>query len=332
MSPRSSKSGFLAILILLSAISCEQNTEPDPEPPTEPVDLTAFPDFFTPNQDYFVTRIGDIPQIDPDTYRLAIHGALASPCTLSLADLHDLDLVEIPLTVECIGNPENAPLVSTAKWKGFDLYQLLVEKGLSSSAVAVQYRCADGYYASHSMDQLENDGVLAALYMNGDTIPPVQGFPLRILIPGYYGVKQPAWVTEIEVLTFDGDDFWDYFNWDTSPPMPVDSKILFPENYSRYSPGDSIRIGGTAFGGGQPASVELSYDFGETWVEAEIIYGIDVDHVWVFWTATLVLEEEGQYAIYARATDMDGHTQPQEDHNYRDGNDQWPLLRITIGD
>ena len=156
---------------------------------------SEFPEFYTANEDYFVTRIGGVPNIDRETYRLEINGLIDNPTSFSLEELQLLDLTVLPLTIECIGNPQEGKLVDTAIWTGFNLFDLLESLGIAENATGVKYRAADGYYASHTLDQLENNGVLGALYMNGVEIPPVQGFPLRILNPGYYGIKQPAWVT-----------------------------------------------------------------------------------------------------------------------------------------
>jgi DMSO/TMAO reductase YedYZ molybdopterin-dependent catalytic subunit len=104
-------------------------------------------------------------------------------------------LVELPLTFECIGNGKNGSLVGTAVWRGFKLYDFLNALGRDAQATGVRYLAADGFYAPHTLEQIEDHQVIGALYMNGEVIPPVQGFPLRSIIPGFYGAKQPAWVT-----------------------------------------------------------------------------------------------------------------------------------------
>jgi DMSO/TMAO reductase YedYZ molybdopterin-dependent catalytic subunit len=82
--------------------------------------------------------------------------------------------------------------------------------------------------------------------MNGDVIPPRHGFPLRRLNPGYYGVKQPARVTEIEINDRPMNDCWEDKCWDCSPPMAVDSKIFFPKRVKTVRVNDSLEIGGAA--------------------------------------------------------------------------------------
>ncbi|MFX1606280.1 MAG: molybdopterin-dependent oxidoreductase, partial [Promethearchaeota archaeon] len=154
-----------------------------PEIPS--TDQDEFPDFFTKNEDYFVTRIGAVPEIDRDTYQLEITGLVENPTSYSLTELQSLEMIDLPLTIECIGNSANGRLVSTAIWRGFSLYDLLDSLGIMEGATGVKYSCKDGYFATHTMDQVENNGVLGALYMNEVEIPPLHGFPLRFLLPGH---------------------------------------------------------------------------------------------------------------------------------------------------
>ena len=112
------------------------------------------------NEDYYVTRIGSIPDINESSYRLNVTGLVKNPKSFKLSELRALDMVELPLTVECIGNSPKGPLISTAIWKGFRLYDLLSSLGLNANATGVSYKAADGYYASHTMDQIKNNGII----------------------------------------------------------------------------------------------------------------------------------------------------------------------------
>jgi hypothetical protein len=303
-----------------------------PLPADHTFDLDKYPDFYTSNADYFVTRIGQVPAIDSLTYKLEITGLLSHPHSFSLNELRALDLEELPLTIECIGNATEGPLVATAVWKGFNLYNLLISLGLDSNATGVKYLAADGYYASHTMEQLKDNNILGALFMNSEVIPPVQGFPLRILNPGYYGVKQPAWVTQIEVIDRPLEDYWSDRGWDTSPPMDVDTKIFFPKGSADISLNDTLEIGGAAFGGTRVASVEYTLDGGLTWKDAEIVKQINADNVWVFWGIWLAFPDSGFFNLNVRATDIHGNVQPDDDPDLFDGTNDWPLLRIHVGE
>ncbi|TFF91351.1 hypothetical protein EU545_04420, partial [Candidatus Thorarchaeota archaeon] len=215
-------------------------------------------------------------------------------------------------------------------WRGFVLYDLLEALGVSDTATGVKYLAADGYYASHTMEQLRDNGVLGALYMNGEELPPVHGFPLRILNPGYYGVKQPAWVTEIEVINRPLEDFWEDRGWDTSPPMDIDSKIFFPAGTTSVNVSENLRVGGCAFGGIRVKYVEYTLDGGATWNEAEIIEQIDADNVWVFWEINISFSATGQFDLRTRATDINDNHQIEIDYDLGDGTSSWPILEINV--
>jgi len=293
-------------------------------------DLINFPDFYTKTQDYFVANIGVIPEIDEHSYELKITGCIENPTNYSLSELRALPLIEFPLTIECIGNPSDGSLISTANWTGFSIYNLINTLGLKSNATGVKYYAADGYYATHTMEQLMNNTVIGALYLNNLTLPPIQGFPLRVINPGYYGAKQPAWVIEIEVIDMPLKDFWDDRGWDTSPRMLVDSKFFFPNNYHPVNIGDSILIGGAAYGGTRISKVEYTLNDGLDWHQAEIVKTVDFDNVWVFWVINLVATERGYITINVKATDIFNQTQPKTDPSFLNGDNSWPTLNIQV--
>jgi molybdopterin-dependent oxidoreductase-like protein protein/molybdenum-dependent oxidoreductase-like protein len=189
---------------------------------------------------------------------------------------------------------------------------------------------ADGYYASHTLDQLQNNSVMGALYMNGVEIPPIQGFPLRILNPGYYGIKQPAWVTEIEVIDRPLEDYWEDRGWDTSPPIEIDSHMFFPQESTTVNVDENRRIGGSAFGGTRVKLVEYTLDDGATWSNATIVQQINADNVWVFWEINPSFTQAGTYTLYVRATDIYDNQQTKTDGDGLDGTSRWPELTIYV--
>ncbi len=309
-------SGFALILTLLT--SCK------------PATLSGFPDFITKNKDYFITRIDAVPSIDAVSYGLKVSGLVHAPGTWSIPELRLLKQVSLPVTIECIGNQPGGPLIGTAVWKGFKVYDFLVALGLDQRATGVKYTAADGYFASHTLDQLKNGPVIGALYMNGSPLPPEQGFPLRIINPGFYGAKQPAWVVEIEVIDGQPEDFWDDRGWDTSPAMAVDSTIFFPENNSTVRAGSLVQIGGAAFGGKRIKRVEVSADGGASWQEADIIKSINADNVWVFWKTEVVYTAPGIHTLRSRSTDCSDIVQPEADPVILDGSSSQPAISLNV--
>jgi len=321
--------GFLVLALTLS--SCESKNK-DQDIPAAPYQLLDFPAFITPVEKYFDTRIADVPAIDRDFYQLKISGMVNSPAAFSIEELRNLEMVERTLTIECIGNSANGDLLGTATWKGFKVYDLLESLGIQDGASTVKYICADGYYTFNSLEELQNAEILGALYMNKDPIPPLYGFPLRIIFPGYFGVRQPGWIVGMELVDYEVQDYWSRSGWHTDSAMTIDSKIFFPPTNTKFPLGESVRIGGTAFGSKRISSVEITLDEGKTWMPASKIQSLDLDYVWIFWEVNFNPTTTGNITIRSRATAQDGSVQPESDKEYLNGTNSWPHITIFIAE
>lgn len=179
---------------------------------------------------YEITPVGlhyllvhyDIPEIDPDSWRLEIGGAVERPLALSLYDLYARPPVELAVTMECAGNgraildprPISQPwlveAVGTARWGGTRLAQLLEEAGVTDGAVEVLFTGVDEgieggveqrYQRSVPLDLALGRDVVLAYEMNGGPLPPQHGFPLRLVVPGWYGMTNVKWLARVDVLT-----------------------------------------------------------------------------------------------------------------------------------
>jgi hypothetical protein len=148
--------------------------------------------------------------------------------------------------------------------------------------------------------------------------------------PGFYGVKQPAWITSIEAIDRPMKDYWEDGGWDCSPAMPADSTFFFPKVGAVAKVNEPLELGGAAFGGTRIARVELTFDHGKTWKEASIEKKLDADNVWVFWRSELTFPAAGDYLVQARATDIHGHSQPETDPDAANGTDEWPARTIKV--
>jgi len=318
---------FVTFILWVKACETESVEKEVPEGP----DPTAvFPDFISPNTKYIDTRIGLIPSIDRIAYRLSISGAVKNPGEFTLSELQALDLEKITLTTECIGNSINGPLLATAEWRGFSLIDFLENLGVADSAQTVKYISADGYFTYNTLEELREGDVLGALFMNDEDLPERYGYPLRIINPGLYGVRHPGWVTAIEVLAGGPEDFWSGSGWKSDSAMSIDSKIFFPPNRAQYTLGDTVKIGGAAFGARRIASVEVTPDDEASWIQTSIRQSLDQDHVWVFWECTFVPETKGSYVLRSRSTDSDGNIQPKVDKTPADGINSWPSIHIVV--
>ncbi len=329
---------FLFCVLLLIGCDSQTSTAPkddDTNSTSDEIQL-LYPDFITKNDDYFITRIDDVPEITAENYMLTVIGIGETELSFSLDDLLKLEMVEFPLTIECIGNPANGSLLGTAYWKGFKIYDFLKSIGMTDLVGGVMYTAADDYFASHTLDQIKNNNVIGALFMNGEPIPPLHGFPLRIINPGYYGVKQPAWVTTIKILSSEEiktyiNDFWAP-GWVVSTPIETDCKIFFPDNGTQIQSGDSLAVGGAAYGSTRISKVEISIDSGESWQNTDIIKSMDADNVWVFWYKSIIPPDTGAFTILARATDVNGNVQQRHDLLTFDGNTELPYITVNVKD
>jgi DMSO/TMAO reductase YedYZ molybdopterin-dependent catalytic subunit len=318
------------ILLLAAAVSsCEHNKPEDSHHPAD------FPEFITPNEKYFKINIAGNHTIDGSTYRLKISGAVNHPAEFSLEQVQHFKMIEKTVTVECIDNNNNGSLLGTVTWKGFDIYRLLDSLGIKAGVNFAKYHCSDGYFTYNTLGELKNGGVLGALYMNGEPIPEKYGFPLRVIFPGYYGVRQPGWVVEIELLDKGVMDFWgqtQFDKWNTDSTIALDSKIFFPANQDTFTLGEKVKIGGAAYGCRRISSVDVTVDNGKTWIPATIKQSMDEDYVWVFWEADYTPHSTGTLTINSRAAAADGRVQPQGDPNYLDGINSWPARNIFVKD
>ena len=287
----------------------------------------------------------DIPAIDPETYRLEIAGAVARPISLSLDALRERTRAAEPITFECAGNGrallEPRPLsqpwlteaVGTAEWGGTPLAPLLDEAGVSDDAVEVLFTGEDrgiegGVPQAYerSLPVAEAEQGLLAYEMNGEPLLPQHGFPLRLVVPGWYGMQNVKWLVRITVLE---EPFTGYQNAvgyrmyeaDGTPGEPVTRMLPrsllvppgIPDFLTRERTVDAGRmtITGRAWSGfGEITRVEFSGDGAATWTDAQLDAPVD-RHAWRGWHAAWYATP-GRHELAARATDAAGNTQPLE--------------------
>lgn len=328
---------IVSILGFLSVSSCsDYEQQPDEVPKEIPKDdpkennQNTFPNFITSTNDYFEFSISGPSDLNEQTYRLKVSGLVDHPREFTLDELRGLNMYERTQTIECIGNIPNGELLSTSLWKGFKVIELLNTLGLKQEARTVNFICADGYISSNTLSELRSVDAIGALYANQDPLSSKMGFPLRILIPGYYGIKNPAWVTEIEVTNNEKKDYWLGSKWDIETPMEVDTKIFFPANGSQWQVGDTIRVGGAAFGNKEIKKVEYTLNQGKSWSPANIIRTGDNIHTWIFWEVTIIATQKGEMLLQSRATDVSGASQPLSDRYSWNGNNSSPSILLII--
>ncbi len=303
---------------------------------------------FTPNDAFFVRwHLAGVPtSVDASTHRIKVSGAVQRELSLSLADLAKMPTVEIPAVNQCSGNSRGffVPRVAggewgngamgNARWTGVRLRDILARAGLQASAKQVQFHGLDGpvlpqtpaFRKSLDVDVANGSDILVAYLMNGRPMPLLNGFPVRLIVPGWYATYWVKMLSQITVLDRVDDNFWmktayripatpnasvapGSTGFATVPinKMNVRSFVTSLSDGAKLIPGD-VGLRGIAFDGGAGIKqVEVSTDGGKTWLDTtlEQDYGKYSFRRWnARWTATT-----GTYAIAVRATSNDGTTQ-----------------------
>ena len=289
----------------------------------------------------------DIPAAAAETWTLHIGGLVDRPVTMSMRDLMDRPALTRAVTMECAGNgrarlhprplsqPWLSEAVGTAEWTGTALAPILREAGIKPGAVDVVFEGADhgtqgdveqDYERSLSVADATQDDVMLAYAIDGLPLPPQHGYPLRLVVPGWYGMTNVKWLRRITVVdeAFDGFQMQAY-RVRSRPDDPgraltrMEPRALmvppgFPDFFSRRRIVDAghVRLGGRAWSGWGPiSSVEVSTDGGTTWDPTALGPAPDgpVWREWSFdWNAA-----PGAHVVLCRATDAAGKTQPTDE-------------------
>jgi sulfane dehydrogenase subunit SoxC len=300
----------------------------------------------TPVGAHYLLTHYDIPLADAATWQLDVTGSVARPTALSIADLRSREEVSRTVTLECAGNgrarlsprPVSQPwlheAVGTMTWTGTPLAGVLADARPGDAAVDVVFTGADhgvekgteqDYQRSLTLEEALDPEVLLVWACNGVELPPQHGYPLRLLVPGWYGMASVKWLRSVEVVDqhFDGYQMRAY-SLRQSPqeagerltriaPRALAQPPGFPDYLSRrrvVRPGRDVLRGRAWSGWGEIVTVEVTVDGGRSWQAAEL--GPQPDpRAWVAWWMPWTAVE-GRYVVSARATDSSGRTQPTE--------------------
>ncbi len=298
-----------------------------------------------PNAHFYVRNHFQIPLLDPPTWRLKVGGLVERPLSLSLRDLHNMRSRTLVVTLECAGNGRSTlnpavdgerwrlGAVSTAEWTGVPLVEVLDRSGVKSGAGEVVFRGADAglvdrgtetisFERSLKLDDARHSEALLAYAMNGEPLPIQHGRPLRVIVPGWYGVASVKWLTELEVIEgpfsgyFQTDKY--FYEWGREgqavrEPVTlqrVRALITEPGPDEEVEHGD-LAIRGVAWSGVAPiARVEVSVG-GGPWQETRLV-GERNRHSWQWWELITRVDRPGRATLRARATDLAGRTQPEQ--------------------
>lgn len=267
------------------------------------------PPITPPDRFYIVSKNLLDPDPSAKSWRLRVDGLVERPLILRYAEIVALPAANEPRTLECVSNDIGGDLISTGVWTAARLADVLQQAGVKPEAMAVKFTSADDYTASISLAQALDPTTLLAYKLDGAPLPHKHGYPLRVLGAGTYGMKNPKWLTRVELVPGEVPGFWQQQGWDERGVVQTMSQINAPGDGARLSVG-SITLSGIAFAGARGvARVELSTDGGATWNEAQLLPA-QGPNTWTFWQHAWQPAQPGGYTLVVRATDGTGAVQP----------------------
>jgi len=322
-------------------------------PPQLETPLKFFKELVTPNEALFVRwHLANIPtSVDLATWRLAIRGNVEKELSLSLADLKKFEKVGFTAVIQCAGNGRSffdPPVfggqwqngsMGNVTWGGVRLKDVLKSAGLKPGSVEAIFKGLDqpplptmaGFAKSLPLDKMLEDDIIIAYEMNGRELPMLNGFPVRLVVPGWYATYWVKSLSDIEISTQPYDGFWKksaYRIPDTpcgcvdpgtapSKTVPINrmttrSLLIDPEDGTRLKAGKLLELMGIAFSGGYSIKeVLVSVDGGMTWRPARL--GKDLGrYSWVQWHYPWQPEKPGSHSVMVRAVNSIGESQPMQ--------------------
>ena len=275
----------------------------------------------TANANFYVTSYARTPAVDLNSWRFTIKGLVENPLQFSYADIRKLPKIDEMLTLECISNPPDGTAIGNAKWTGVHLRPLLERARVKRGARFVAMRGADGYHTVLPVDELMREENFLPYLMNGELLPAEHGYPLRIFIPGKYGMKQPKWITELEFADHEIPGYWEVRGWSDrcwrkvnsgffSPRVEGGLMAIFDRKAKVTAPLDMY--GWALAGPSGIKRVDVSADDGVTWHGAQLVENSS-PYVWTVWKYRFAPRAAGDFMMRVRATDGDGVAQPPAD-------------------
>lgn len=249
------------------------------------------------------------PALDPDRWRVRIHGMVERELNLSLADLLARQRTEAWITLNCVSNPVGGDLIGNAWWSGVLLRSLLAEAGVRPGADAVRQTSADGWTCGTPLAALTDQrNAMLAVAINGHPLPIDHGFPVRTIVPGLYGyVSACKWVVDLEVTTMaKAVGYWIPLGWAVDGPVKLASRIDRPTSGQVVPAGDCTLAGVAWEQETGIAKVQVSLD-GGSWVDAELgrVPGAET---WVQWRVVVPVTS-GHHQAQVRAVSASGEVQ-----------------------
>ena len=317
------------------------------------------------NAAFFIRNHAPIPRIDAATFRLSVSGLVDRPIAVSLDDLHRMRAVTTAVTLECAGNgrtmfdrPSKGQTwglgaAGTASWTGVPLADVLARAGVRTAASHVVFRGADigpldtgedptplAYERSLPIEDARGDHLLLAYAMNDVPLPPARGFPLRLVVPGWYGMASVKWLTGLELTDRSASGPYQVvkyiYEWERDGRivrepvtlMQVRAVIAEPSRDAAIARGEFV-VRGVAWSGAAPiAQVDVSVADG-LWQSARLTECLGA-YACQHWEFVARVERPGPCVVRARATDRAGRTQPEAAEYNRIGYGNNSIHQVTV--
>ena len=271
----------------------------------------------TANEKFYVQSIGhSAPRISRREWRLKIKGEVSAPLSISFADLSALRQEKTWATMTCIGNPVGGGQIGNALWEGIPLKTLIERAGVAeevrrSVSARVIFRAADDYHDSISLEQALDPRTFLCTRMNGEYLPQDHGAPLRLLVPGTYGLKNVKWIESIDISTKGHGGYWQRRGWSNEAIVETLSRFEAPRRRVEVRT-PNIWLVGSAFAGERGIRrVEVTYGQGERlrpWTPALLKKPLG-PLAWSVWAFPMRFEDSGFYPVTVRAVDGAGAIQ-----------------------
>jgi len=276
---------------------------------------------YTPLEDHYRIDISARPPvIDSAAWVLPITGLVENPVELTLDDIRSEQFSHVDryVTMSCISNRLGGDLISTTKWTGIPMKELVDMVKPTAEAQAIRITSADGFDEYVLLDLIENeDRIMLAYAWDDQPLLQKHGFPLRIHIPDLYGMKQPKWITGMEFVEREGEGYWVRRGWDAVARVNATSVIdtVSIDGIEARDGDFFVPVGGIAWSGARGISkVEVRVDDGE-WQEAQLRSPIS-DTTWTIWRYDWQFEE-GPHTFEVRCYEGDGTLQVETQRGTR---------------
>lgn len=251
---------------------------------------------------YLLSKNDEDPVVAAQDWLLRIDGAVSRPLSLSYEELLALPRQDQYVTLRCVSNPPNGPLMSNAYWSGVPLAALLRRAGVDPTAAAIQLSAPDEYAEEAPLAAALDGAALLAYGINGETLPRSHGGPVRLILPGYFGFKNVKWIERITVTRGVPPGYWSERGWTASLVHSIARiDVAIP------APGGLLAAGFAFTGARGVSSVQVQTD-GGPWQNTALNVPALSPYTWVQWRIVLPLARGG-HTLTARVVDAAGHVQ-----------------------